>query len=244
MRSLGLSKRQAGSGAAKDQEFRDGAKAIGSLAKNGEFIDGAGRKVVRDFVRTLQAVDCGISGFLLRDIFARGFAERGGRFFDIEDVVGHLKRPADVFAETLRSARRLRFRARRRRVRPPLRKRESARPFSSGECIRAFSCRRLSFGFEIGNLTSDHAVDRPGGCGDLGQHRDAPFRIDGASADDFKREREQRIAGKNRGSFAEFFVARRLAAAKIIVVERGKIVVDQRIRVDEFDRARRMQRER
>ncbi len=47
---------------------------------------------------------------------------------------------------------------------------------------------------------------------------------------------EQRIAGEDGHGFAEDFVAGRLAAAIVVVVERGKIVVDQRIGVDHFER--------
>jgi len=50
------------------------------------------------------------------------------------------------------------------------------------------------------------------------------------------------VAGENRGSFAKFFVASRLAAAQIVIIQRRQIVVDQRVGMDELDRARGMQR--
>ena len=52
-----------------------------------------------------------------------------------------------------------------------------------------------------------------------------------------KRQSQQCVARENRDRFAENFVVRRFAAAKIVVVQRRKIVVDQRIGVDEFERA-------
>ena len=52
-----------------------------------------------------------------------------------------------------------------------------------------------------------------------------------------KRQREQRIARQNRHGVAEDFVAGELAAAVIVVIERRQIVVDQRISVDQFERA-------
>ena len=188
---------------------------------------------------TLQAVDRGISRFLLRDIFARGLSERGGGFLDVENVVSDLKCPADVFAKAAKP-RNIFFYA-------PT---QSA-PAGDGSanqrcCLRAvdvlqhFVRDRFAFGFEVGNLAADHAVDRACGGGDLGQHRDAALGIDRSRADNFECKREQRVAGENSGGFAEFFVARGLAAAKIVVVERRQVVMDQRIGMNEFDRASRM----
>ena len=50
-------------------------------------------------------------------------------------------------------------------------------------------------------------------------------------------QREQRVARQDRHGFAEDFVGSELAAAVIVVIERRQIVVDQRIGVDEFQRA-------
>jgi len=88
------------SGAAKDQEFGDGAEAFGTVAVGLQFRDGLVGQFVGDFVGAGQAKDRGIGGLLLGDILARGFAECGGGFLDVEDVVGDLERPADGFAET------------------------------------------------------------------------------------------------------------------------------------------------
>ena len=52
-----------------------------------------------------------------------------------------------------------------------------------------------------------------------------------------ERQRQQRIAGQDRHGIAEDFVVGELAAAVVVVVERGQIVVDQRVGVDQFQRA-------
>ncbi len=51
-----------------------------------------------------------------------------------------------------------------------------------------------------------------------------------------ERERLQRIAGEQRGRFTKRDVTRRLAAAQRVIVHARKIVVDERIGVDELHR--------
>ena len=52
-----------------------------------------------------------------------------------------------------------------------------------------------------------------------------------------KGQRQQRVAGQNRHRLAKFLMASGLPAPQIIIVESGKIVVNQRIGMDEFKRA-------
>ena len=59
----------------------------------------------------------------------------------------------------------------------------------------------------------------------------------GAPASSFERQRQQSVAGQDGHGFAEFLVASGLPAAQIVVVQRGQIVVNQRIGVDKFQRA-------
>jgi hypothetical protein len=59
--------------------------------------------------------------------------------------------------------------------------------------------------------------------------------------ENLERLRQQSIAGEDGDAFAEHFVVGRLAAAEIVVVHRGQIIVDQRIGVDALDRTRRRQ---
>src|SRR5579863_3402093 len=110
------------------------------------------------------------------------------------------------------------------------------------DVLEHFLCDRFAFGFEIGNLAADHAVDCPCGGRNLGKHRDAALGVDWCATDNFKSKREQRVASENRGGFAEFLVAGWFAASQVVVIEGRQIVVDQRIGVNEFNRARRMKR--
>ena len=63
-----------------------------------------GRQFARELVRFRQAEQRRIGGLLLRLIFSRGFAQRRGGFLDVQDVVGHLKGPADLLAEARAAA--------------------------------------------------------------------------------------------------------------------------------------------
>ena len=60
-----------------------------------------------------------------------------------------------------------------------------------------------------------------GGAVEAGQH------LEGAGL--------QGVAGQNRDGFAEGHVAGGLAAAQVVVIERGQIVVDERIGVQHLD---------
>ena len=50
-----------------------------------------------------------------------------------------------------------------------------------------------------------------------------------------KRERQQAVAGEDRGRFAKFLVARRQAATQVVIIHRGQIVVDERVCVNHLD---------
>ena len=60
-----------------------------------------------------------------------------------------------------------------------------------------------------------------------------------------QRERvgQQRVAGENRHAFAVNDVRRGPAAPQRVVVHRGEVVVDERIRVNHFERTRRRERQ-
>ena len=47
----------------------------------------------------------------------------------------------------------------------------------------------------------------------------------------------QPVPGEDRDVLAELDVARRLSPAQVVVVHRGQVVVDERIRMDQLDRA-------
>ena len=57
----------------------------------------------------------------------------------------------------------------------------------------------------------------------------------GSSRDGLEGEGLERVAGEDGGGFAERDVAGGLAAAEVVVVERGEVVVDERVGVEHFD---------
>src|SRR5271168_4625372 len=105
-----------------------------------------------------------------------------------------------------------------------------------------FRSDALAGGFQVGDLAADHAVDGAGGGGDFAEDGDAALGIDGGGGDGFECKREERIASEDGGGFAEFFVAGGFAAAEVVVVEGGEIVMNQGISVDKFDGAGGMER--
>ncbi len=96
---------------------------------------------------------------------------------------------------------------------------------------------RLSFGFDVRHLAADHAANGPCRCADLGDHAHAPCGLDRRARQRRERQRQQAVAGQNRHRLAEHFVVGGLAAPQVVVVERRQVVVNQRIGVDEFERA-------
>ena len=106
-------------------------------------------------------------------------------------------------------------------------------------------------GLQVEGLAADH----PGCAGGVGHERDRReppagqlLGRDRGGCGRFAREqrerlRQQRVAGENRHALAEDDVGRRAAAAQRVVVHRGQIVVDERIGVDQFQRARGGKRE-
>ena len=98
--------------------------------------------------------------------------------------------------------------------------------------VRAFSFRQ-----QIQRLTSGHAPD-PGSPRQF-EHKLSPYcgcKLGVLVSDDVERVSEQTIAGKDRGGLVECAVHGGLAAAKIIIVHGGEIVMDQRVAVHAFER--------
>ncbi len=79
----------------------------------------------------------------------------------------------------------------------------------------------FAFGFEVGNLPANHAIHSPGRSGDFGGYFHTAIGVDGSRGDSFKCESQQCIAGEDSDRFTELFVTGRLAAAEIVVIERG-----------------------
>ncbi len=98
------------------------------------------------------------------------------------------------------------------------------------------------FSFEISHLAGDEFL-ASGRDGDFAQQdRDVVARRKFCARNDFKRDRQQSVAGKHGDAVAENFVTSRAPATKIVVVHARKIVVHERVGVDAFERAGERQR--
>ena len=101
---------------------------------------------------------------------------------------------------------------------------------------------RPALGLEVHHLAADQARRAAG----LAQHRggaqpaaQAPVvpASSGSLGQEVEGARQQRVAGQDRDRLAEHHVRGRLAAAQVVVVHRGQVVVDQAVGVDHLDRA-------
>src|SRR5471032_2044880 len=94
-----------------------------------------------------------------------------------------------------------------------------------------------ALGLQVGDLTTDHSarIDR---LSDLEEGPKLACRLDAVRGPCQPRERfgEKSVARQNADGLAEDDVCRLPAAPQIIVVERRKIVVDQRVRMDQLQR--------
>ena len=132
--------------------------------------------------------------------------------------------------------------ARRRKSRRQRPKRESAPPFSIGEYRQRV--QRVSSACASASRSATCPPTMPstraGGMCDFVDHLHArAVASTGTVGKCFERERQQAVTRENRVCLAEFLVTSGLAAPQVVVVERGQIIVNQRIRVNKFERARR-----
>ena len=93
-------------------------------------------------------------------------------------------------------------------------------------------------GLEVHHLPARHSR-RAGAMGKAADQLDADegIWVRRFVGKNLEGERMQAIAGKDRGRLVEFAVDGGLAAADIVVVHRGQIVMDQRIDMDAFERS-------
>ena len=99
--------------------------------------------------------------------------------------------------------------------------------------------REFAFTFEIVHLAADHSSDGSGSGGQFGDQTNAPIGVEVVQlCQHFESEREQGISCQDGHGVAENLVAGGPAAAQIVIIERGKIVMDQRIGVNELKRTR------
>ena len=96
--------------------------------------------------------------------------------------------------------------------------------------------RLFVLGLKIRDLPADHAVNCARGMSDLTNDDSARLGRAWDLCKDFVGLGLQGVAGQDGDCLAECLVARRPPTAQIVIVERGQIVMDERIRVQHFER--------
>ena len=91
------------------------------------------------------------------------------------------------------------------------------------------------FAFEIEHLAADHAVDGADGVGDEADDLHGGRGRAVEAGEHFKGAGLEGVAGKDGDGFAEGDVAGGLAAAQVVVVEGGQVVVDERVGVEHLE---------
>ena len=102
---------------------------------------------------------------------------------------------------------------------------------------------RLAGRFEVVHLAARHAGNaaRPRQRqAEIGAHGRVRMRI--GRGEDLEGERQQAVAGQDRGRLVKRLVRRGPPAPQVVIVHGGQIVVNQRIAVHAFKRRRRVQR--
>jgi hypothetical protein len=105
----------------------------------------------------------------------------------------------------------------------------------------------LAFRLDVDDLAADHAGRERGfevayaadagadGCGDFAEDADGGVVLAGEVGDGVEGEGLEGVAGEDGDGFAEEDVAGGLAAAKVVVVEGGEVVVDEGVGVEHLE---------
>jgi hypothetical protein len=96
----------------------------------------------------------------------------------------------------------------------------------------------LALGLDVHDLPAHHAP-RSGGPGHGAHHLADHARVSGTGGDQLEGQGEERVAGQDGHGFAEHLVIGQPAPPVVVVVHGGQVVVDERVGVDQLERARR-----
>ena len=87
------------------------------------------------------------------------------------------------------------------------------------------------FGFEVHHLAADHAVDGSGGVSDFGDDGHACLGRALQPGEHFIGPRLQSVSREDGDGLAKRLVAGGPSAAQVVVIERGQVIVDERVGV-------------
>ena len=237
----------------------EGFEGVGGFAEGFEGGEGVGDEFVGVFEGLVDAVDGGPGGFDAGGVFAGGLAEFFGALGHVEDVVDDLEGEAGFFAEGAEAAMaqtvlesealggtRISCRGRRR---PP----ETMLVVMRAPVLARWMASTSSavggdaFGFDVDDLAADHAgrkwVSRsPKRPTPVPTARETSRRMAttvagavGSCGDGLEGEGLEGVAGEDGDGFAEDDVAGGLAAAEVVVVEGGEVVVDEGVGVEHLE---------
>ena len=94
---------------------------------------------------------------------------------------------------------------------------------------------RSAFGGDIEHLAAGHAAE-PGCLSQSAGKLNPDVGRDGEVGEDLKGERQEGIAGKDRGRLVEGLVNGRPSAAEVVVVHRRQVVMDEAVAMEAFER--------
>jgi len=183
---------------------------------------------------TVEAEDGGVRGLLGSNVFAGAFAELFARLGDVEDIVDDLEGEAEGLTEIGEG---LQFRLCRIGA-------HGAEPDGGSQKGSGFGLMDeleipggggFAFALEVEYLAGNEP-QAAGGSGELADEGGHVISAGGGSvAEDLEGDGKEGIAGEDGDAFAEDLMIGRPAAAEVIVIHAGEIVVDERVGVDAFD---------
>ncbi len=240
---------------AVDEVLGDGFEIVGGGAKGlnggkgvGDELLGVGERAGDAVGETIDSGPCGLGD---GGVLAGGFAELCGLLCDVEDVVDDLEGEAGVPAEDAEAIEGV-VRGAGDVAAGDDRDGDEGAGLGAVDLLDEGGGGWLPFGFEVDDLTADHAgrltggeveVDLGGcradtgadGAGDLLEDVDGGDGGAVEAGDGVEGEGLEGVAGEDGDGVAEDFVAGGLAAAEVVVVEGGEVVVDKRVGVEHLD---------
>ena len=243
---------------ALDEEAGEGLEIVGGGAEGFQGGEGVGDEIVGVGKGALDAEDGGPGGLGDGGVLAGCFAELGGVFGEIEDVIDDLKGEAGGLAEAAQAGDGVVG---------------GAGDVTAGDdgdgdegaglgAVDLFDeggGGGLAFGLDVDDLAADHAGGEAGrevvgevvkvlglaggggadagadGAGDLAEDVDGGDSGAVEAGDGVEGEGLEGVAGEDGDGLAEDLVAGGLTAAEVVVVEGREVVVDERVGVEHFD---------
>ena len=189
-------------------------------------------RLARQFPCDVQAVLADVGRFAHTLVSTDRFAERLLVTGDVEDVVDDLEEQAKLVRKCPVAV--VEFVSwYRKRQRTMHRRRDQATRFQGVDLAKRAG-RRSTVVAQVEVLAADHARNA-GRPGELTHDAKTLFVTPGLGfTDEPNRLRVEGVARKDRGVLAKRDVASRSPSTEVVIVHRGKIVVDERVRVDEL----------